>query len=398
MPKRIHKSFNRFLSEEVKPDFKYFLEGLDPKKRLIRNVEISDLDDALEELPSTNVQPKVEEEVKDDEDMEEQTPEEMKKGLMTSPLEDPSELRQKKAGAGVAGQTSRLIHASTVKGLIDEKGEGWDLEKLVKIITEKPKTLLSQNTKMKHSGGDKMNFFDLSLPAYHGLFFDEADNTFKLVRTCPAAGACKAFCYAAKGGYIQYPASSVKTGRNLNYLLNHPEDFKKQLIKEIQTLQRRSGKKNKALAVRWHDSGDFFNETYLDLAFEVAKETPDVTHYAYTKQVPMLRAKQAPDNFVFNFSMGGKYDKKVEAGDKQSIVITKEYFKDLDLNDASDIQTLKDRIAEKFEFPKDKIITYAEMMDTEPSTKPQYYVIVGKGAGDDAAMRRDVIGTLLLIH
>jgi hypothetical protein len=56
----------------------------------------------------------------------------------------------------------------------------------------------------------------------------------------------------------------------------------------------------------------------------------------------------------------------------------------------------------KYNIPEDSIITYDEMMnipyDQKVDTTPMYNVIVAAGEGDTSAMRKDVIGTYLLIH
>jgi len=97
--------------------------------------------------------------------------------------------------------------------------------------------------------------------------------SFKVVRTCPAAGECSKFCYAAKGGYVMFPPSSASAARAVNFLMNDPEGFKNQLINEIQTKEKTAARNNKTIVIRWHDSGDFISEKYLQLAFDVAKQT-----------------------------------------------------------------------------------------------------------------------------
>ena len=57
-----------------------------------------------------------------------------------------------------------------------------------------------------------------------------------------------------------------------------------------------------------------------------------------------------------------------------------------------------ERFREKMNLERSKMITYDELMKIPESDKPQYHVLVWKGHGDDAATRRDVITTLLLIH
>jgi len=354
---------------------------------LISDFEFGSLDDALKELPPVKT-------------MEEATPEEMKQDLHREPI-DPRQLRDtdKQDKTPLAAKTSRLIHSSTVKGIQSEDGKEWDLDKLRNLLSTKPKEMLNQNDKMKHSGGGNSVFYNLSIPAYHGIYYNEADKQFELVRTCPSAGACKAFCYAAKGGYVQYPHSSIKTGQILNFLLNHSDEFKNNLVSEIKSKQKTLSKKGKKLVVRWHDTGDFFNGAYRKLAFEIAKETPDVKHYAYTKQVNEFRnLDDKPDNFTLNFSQGGTQDKSIEKSDKQATVILKNMFKDLDLSNPKDIETLKDRVAEKEDLDRDSIISYDELMKKPEEDTPKYNVLVWAGHGDDAAVRKDVINTMLLIH
>jgi hypothetical protein len=360
------------------------MEAIDEDKNtLTQGFEFGTLDDALTELPPA---PK--------EGMEEAG--DIKKDLQAEPF-DPKTVKEKKSG-GVAAQTARLIHNSTVKAITNESGEEWDLEKLIGILTEKPTEVLVQNSKIKKSGSGEKIFYNFGLPAYHGLYFDEDTKGFKLVKTCPSAGACKAFCYAAKGGYVMFPNSSLKTGSILNFLLNHPTEFKQKMIDEIKEANRRAEKKGQKMILRWHDSGDFFNEAYTDLAFEIAEATPEVKHYAYTKQVSLLRGKKKPANFVINYSSGGTQDKDIKPTEKQSNVIPKPLFKDLDLKKSEDQEKLKDRVAEKYKLDREKVITYDELIDKPEGNKPEWQVLVWKGHGDDAATREDVINTMLLIH
>jgi len=362
------------------------MEAIEDKgSSLIRSFKIGTLDDALVELPPPP-----------NEELEEVSKSDIKKDLEAEPI-DPTKIKEKQSG-GVAAQTARLIHNSTVKAITDESGKEWNLGKLIEMLTKKPEDILAQNSKIKKSGKGDKTFYDFGIPAYHGLFFDEDTKEFKLVKTCPSAGACKAFCYAAKGGYVMFPNSSLKSGSVLNYLLNHPEDFKDQMVAEIKEANQKAAKKNQKMILRWHDSGDFFNGAYTDLAFEIARATPDVRHYAYTKQVDLLRGKEKPDNFIINYSKGGTQDKDIEPEDKQASVVPKPLFKDLNLKDSKDQEILKDRVAEKMNLKRDKMLTYDELMKIPESDVPRYHVLVWKGHGDDSATRRDVITTLLLIH
>jgi len=210
---------------------------------------------------------------------------------------------------------------------------------------------------------------------------------------------------------VQFPASSIGSSRIVNFLMNDPEGFKAQLIKELNSAMISNAKKGKKVILRWHDSGDFLSEKYLLMAYDVAKETPDILHYAYTKQVPMVRklASNKPDNFIFNFSLGGLYDETIDiTKEKHARVVPYELFKDIPYTKGEDgysikfapkeINILKDRLADHYKIPRENIITYDELSEMPEGKEMKYHVIVHKGHGDLAATRRDVIGTLLFFH
>jgi hypothetical protein len=364
-----------------------------------------------------------------------------------------------------------------------------DLNKLKQIFTTRPEEIIAQNAKLKKSGSNTI-FYDLTMPAYHGLYYDEKENGFGLVSTCPAAAACIVWCYAAKGGYLQYPGPVNNAAKMVGFLLNHPDEFVSTLLKSLEAAKNKRGAKNKTIIMRWHDAGDFFSTGYLEMAFDVARKTPDVLHYAYTKQARMIDSYREkgliPENFVFNKSVGGKFDKEIRPEDKYADVIPKDFFDDIevlynpdsiektkeklvkswkdlgldedlvnrfadkvDLEETSEnlkalgkkksqfkklilnfmepkgidnisnkistrlvmqknftdesVETLKDRVSERLGIERDTILSYPEMMemldDEEFLSKDNYWnVLVWFGHGDDAATRKEVRGTLLLIH
>ena len=69
------------------------------------------------------------------------------------------------------------------------------------------------------------------------------------------------------------------------------------------------------LVIRWHDAGDFFSDDYLDLAYSVAKDFPDVDFYAYTKMASVSKGSK-PSNFKMNFSAGAdpSQEKQINQG------------------------------------------------------------------------------------
>jgi hypothetical protein len=245
-------------------------------------------------------------------------------------------------------------------------------------------------------------------------------------------------------------------------MINHPKEFVERMINRINSASKRQQKKGKKVFFRWHDSGDFFSPTYARMALYIASKTPDVLHYAYTKQVKMIKdmvsSGEVPSNFIFNYSFAGQQDNLIDrATDKFSFVIKpeedlvfnlgsfKKTWKQLmvaqgsekkakgelkkakdngdqtaistaqqNLTFASQVvdealqkvdrdcmnETLKSGIEKKLGLPSGSVITYFEMVDKpeNPEQNPKWSVLVYPGCGDGSAARKDVSGTLLLIH
>jgi hypothetical protein len=329
------------------------------------------------------------------------------------------------------------VHRSLVKDLIpivDQEKNPYDLDKLAKDITVRPARLLKQNEKMQHSDGTTSIFYNIGLPALTGLGYDETKKEFVIINTCPGAGECKTFCYALKGGYVQWRASSLSQTRILNYLWNDPNGFMEQLSTEIDRESRKADAKQgkHKVTIRWHDAGDFFSDEYLDLAYKLAATHPTVDFYAYTKIADVAGSVQnRPPNFKINFSMGARKgeEKRVDFGvTKHSSVVPKEVFNDLiqkdgnklikdaegriQWNDPEDWETFKERLANKYSIDPKTILSYSEMMKTPLGSRSKgdnadgargfkndlWNVVVAPGDGDDSANRADVLGTYLLMH
>lgn len=311
--------------------------------------------------------------------------------------------------------TMPYVHRGNIE-IKDENDRTFDLDKLRAAITARPEKILKQNEKITHSGGGSTVYYNIGLPALKGLAVNEATGEFVVVDTCPGAGACKVYCYAKKGGYVQWKASSMSQTRQLNFLLNDPQGYKNKLENELRSAVAKFGKKGTKVVVRWHDAGDFFSPEYLDMAYSVAKDFPNVDFYAYTKMAGVATGSK-PSNFKMNFSMGAtpEQEKQIDfQRTKHSTVVPKQMFDDLISrdddgkvvrNDKGQIQfsddnlkLLKKKLASKYNMPEDSVITYDEMMALPVANEPTYNVIVKPGDGDDSANRSDVIGTWLLIH
>jgi len=317
-----------------------------------------------------------------------------------------------------------IIHGSNIKAITkDDGGTEWDLDDLASQITKRPNAILGTNAKMSKSATEGEIVYDLTLPALSGIVVDEETGDFVEITTCPGAGACQLFCYARKGGYVMFPASSMSAAQALNFLVNDPEGYTARVNQEIKQIKQKTDAKGIQLVVRWHDAGDFFSKAYLDLAYGVADSNPDVQFYAYTKMGDVATGG-APKNFKMNFSSGAKrgQEKKIEiykqqnpnATVKQGVTVPKDMFFDLiarkgnslikdakgrtQFKDAESLETFKQRLAQAYKVDPATIITYDQMLDIPPSDTPKWNVIVQPGAGDRAANRGDVIDSYLMFH
>ena len=322
------------------------------------------------------------------------------------------------------------VHRSNLIPIVDQEGNKYDLDKLAADITERPKKLLKQNEKMQHSDGTTSIFYNIGLPALVGLAYNEKDKEFIIINTCPGAGECKTYCYAMKGGYVQWKAVSLSQTRILNFLYNDPSGFMKQLSGEIDQERRKADAKQDMtkVTIRWHDAGDFFSPEYLDLAYKLAATHPTVDFYAYTKIADVAGSTQnRPPNFMINFSMGARKAEQLRVNfgnTKHSSVVPKELFNDLikkdgaklvkdakgriQWNDEEDWDTFKERLAAKYSIKPESIISYDEMMKKplggahadgdRTFARNLWNVVVVPGDGDDSANRGDVLGTYLLMH
>jgi Gene product 88 len=322
------------------------------------------------------------------------------------------------------------IHRSSVVTYLSPDGKTYDEDAVKKTLAIRPKSLLKQNEKMKHSNGEFEQFFNVGFAALVGIALDEQTNNLIVVNTCPGAGSCKVECFAMKGGKIQFKAAWQSDGRILTYLLNDPDGFFNQLSSEISAEASAAAKGDKKFpngwqtTVRWHDAGDFFSPEYLDMALKMAAKHPDVKFYAYTKMAGAALAKK-PDNFIINWSEGAntEQEKKIKAQDpkldttKNSRIVPEKLFYDLlakdekgNLKKTADgawqpadeaaLKEMKQRIATEYGISASSILSYTEYMAKRNSipTGMKYNVIVAPGEGDVSANDPGVLSTLLLRH
>ena len=130
---------------------------------------------------------------------------------------------------------SPIIHGSNIKAIVRDDGTTeWNLNDLAQQITKRPSKILGSNAKMEKSATEGEIVYDLTLPALSGIVVDEDTGDFVEIKTCPAAGECQLYCYARKGGYVMFPASSMSAAQALNFLVNDPTGYMAMVNKEIQ--------------------------------------------------------------------------------------------------------------------------------------------------------------------
>lgn len=311
------------------------------------------------------------------------------------------------------------LHASVAQKVLVQSpnGEQVDLEAFKNILIKRPEELLRQNAKMKKSSTEDTEFYNTTLPALKGLVIDEDTGDFKIVDTCPSAGACQLVCYAKHGSYTLYPEVSMFQNRTLNYLFNDPEGFKSQMEAEIKLAAVKHRKKK--VQIRWNDSGDLLSPKFFDMVMEIVKNTPMVDHYIYTKEVEMTKAyPNPPDNVIFNFSYGARKDQEKlidTKKDKVSYIVNVEdkikepelysitRFKYIEIGSDkkwkyNNVDATKNIIAQKYNIDPKTLLTIDELKNTPKGDAGQYNVIVLPGESDLSASRRDVRGTYLIIH
>jgi hypothetical protein len=318
-----------------------------------------------------------------------------------------------------------IIHGSNIKAITkDDGGEEWDLDDLAKQIKTRPRSILGTNAKMAKSKKEGAITYDLTLPALSGIVVDEETGEFVEIVTCPGAGECQLICYARKGGYVMFPASSMSAAQALNFLVNQPTEYMKMFDGEVKKAKTLAGKNGIKLLVRIHDAGDFFSKEYYNLSMDVARNNPDVKFYFYTKMGEIATDASAPPNVVSQFSSGAK-SREVKtvnvvrnAGNhvKDAVTLPKDMFRGLFVTDekgkyVKDEQgrtqvksseawdEFKQTLASKYKIDPNSIITYDQMNKIPEGPKPKWNVVVfPAGHGDLGATRLDVENQFLMFH
>lgn len=300
-----------------------------------------------------------------------------------------------------------LVHNKNLQ-LKDESGTEIDTDALRKKMTTRPANILQKNEKMKHSDGTSEQYFNIGLPALRGLAVDESTGEFLVVNTCPGAGSCMFDCYAMKGGFVQYPGSSLFRSKILTWVLNDPEGFKAKLMREVGAKKKTADKNGEKVAVRWHDAGDFFSPEYLQIAKDVAAAFPDVNFYAYTKSSSAMG--DTPSNLDIRFSDGAtkrdtaKINFKTQRSGR---IVPTSLFSDLLAGGKdetgrwalTDTDELKRRVGKKYGVDPKTILMDVEYSDSQKNQhENKWNVIVVPGGSDAPANDKNVLNVFNLQH
>jgi len=132
------------------------------------------------------------------------------------------------------------------------------------------------------------------------------------IQACPQAGTCAAICYSTQGAYV-YP--NVKAARQFNFNVAQFQRpyFEQALYHDLNLIKQES--------IRIHDSGDFFDQAYLDTWLRIMLLFPQKQFYAYTKSLH-LDFSLAPSNFTRIQSQGGKLDRFIDYSKPHARIFT----------------------------------------------------------------------------
>ena len=99
------------------------------------------------------------------------------------------------------------------------------------------------------------------------------------IKSCPVHDSCWKTCYAVPA-YKVYPSARDRWDDNFMLAQEDIPYLERHLTAQI---GREKAKKLGVKAVRFHSSGDFFSQSYVDMWDRIIQAHPDVRFYTYTK-------------------------------------------------------------------------------------------------------------------
>lgn len=321
-----------------------------------------------------------------------------------------------------------IITGDIVNFVMDEDGN-INVDAFAKMITQTPKQIIDRNPKAEKSDiGRPQLTVNTGIPALFAIIFDKKTNKFHTISTCPSAGTCLKGCFARKAHYLMNTGKVMKLTQRVNLLMNDPELYEELAYAELLKYAVQAKSEDKKFLIRWNDAGDFYTETYLNIAKNITKRFLDARFdtmsYAYTKRGKYVMELNDDDTFVINFSTDAKSTDVKQIQDyglekvKFSHRIPKEVFAGIfappekgqlskfkngkagekELKDIVYNYLMKDKRYD-FSFVTRDSLRYTWELPSNQSGKFRYNIIVlPNNDSDIGAQRTDVQGSFLCEH
>lgn len=119
---------------------------------------------------------------------------------------------------------------------------------------------------------------------------------------------CAKLCYARQGTY-RFPSVIAAHERNLLMVRDQLPAWEALMTREVAHPRYRQR------WIRIHDSGDFYDDSYVEAWLRIAASAPWTGFYCYTKAVSRFKrlvVGRAPENFLWCFSLGGTEDHLID--------------------------------------------------------------------------------------
>lgn len=310
-----------------------------------------------------------------------------------------------------------------------------NIEKFKREIMEIPETIFDEGIKSKHTSNEYNLTVNTGIPAFKGVLWDETNNVFFVISTCPGAGSCIIGCYATEGFYIMNDGKNMKLINRLQLMMNHPDMYENRAYNELELYAFKANRENKKLNIRWNDAGDIFSDVYFYIIVNVTKklkEKYNVDSYFYTKSAKYIDLAKK-HGLIANFSETGAATKEAEklnlSVEKKEVTIPFTLFKDLFvikiskkglktghfLKDKYKRVSFKDDIQGRLELKRRVFNHYKDQKGFEDLTldtllytdelprneeEPNKYkvIVLPSGDSDLPAQRKDVRITFLCYH
>jgi hypothetical protein len=219
---------------------------------------------------------------------------------------------------------------------LDEQGKA-NVENFKKQLMQRPKTIFDKGEKSLHTTDQDKMTINTGIPALRAVIYDEKNDEFFVINTCPGAADCIKNCYAMQGFYIMNDGKNLKLLNRLQLMMNDPEMYEKLAFMEAERYAFEAQQEEKELKIRWNDAGDFFSDVYFEIAKNVDKALKkkgyNSSSYLYTKVGKYIKLGEE-EGMKTVFSSGATQKEKNVVGDLSKthtqitvpVGVTQEFF------------------------------------------------------------------------